>query len=234
MGNFSLWNLRQILNSHMPVAEKSDEVSLASELFTAIASNPDNFSSENKSKLKQGSQPEIPERGSKTENEAKAAWGPPGGMEHSLPGPVGRLLTPPMPPSRCEPQGSVPVLFPLLSWLSLLSLGDLITSSGPSYMPMLLTTRLCPQLQTHTVDVSTQHWFPTHVSSSQRPLSDSGQTPLAFPPWLSPQRRESQWPSCSNEEEPGLPYLRMTTTITIAPVIRGFLWVKWEQCKSLG
>lgn len=89
LGNFSLWNLRQILNSHMPVAEKSDEVSLASELSTAIASNPDNFSNENKSKLKQGSQPEIPERGSKTESEAKAAWGPAGRHGALTPWPCG-------------------------------------------------------------------------------------------------------------------------------------------------
>lgn len=64
----------------MPIVEKSDEVSLASELFTTIASNPDNFSNESKSKLKQGSQPEIPERGSKLKTEPKqpgdtwAAW----------------------------------------------------------------------------------------------------------------------------------------------------------------
>lgn len=63
-------------------------------------------------------------------------------MEHSLPVPVGRLLTPPTPPQDVSPMGSVLVLFPLLSWLSLLSLGDLICAYAADVTPLSPTPDL--------------------------------------------------------------------------------------------
>lgn len=96
-----------------------------------IASNPDNFSSENWSKLKQGSQPEISLRGSKVKSKAQTGRGYWKVRALTLgPGVVSGLLPCPLP-------GYGPLLFscgPLL--LSLLSLGELIPSQD-------LPTRIC-------------------------------------------------------------------------------------------
>lgn len=181
-----------------------------------IASNPDNFSSENWSKLKQGSQPEISLRGSKVKSKAQTGRGYWKVKALTLgPGVVSGLLS-------CLLPGYGPLLFsrsPLL--LSLLSLDELIPSQD---LPTRICGWLCICLQLRSLARPASHWT-SPPGPNPRGLSLSHF--LLLRPWPDSTARGITTPSCSNQGESGHPFFWITA-ILITPCIHRALW-KWNE-----
>lgn len=181
-------------------------MSLAFSLFT-VDSDPDNFSSENQFKLKQGSHQRFLRKGQKLQ-ESKQPRGTGGwAVTHSLAprGGVGvsRLLPPSSPTDPGAPSLSLgPLLLPLLP------LGDLTHPRDLSAFPCrglctsVSSSGLCPAPDPHTprctVDAPTQHQLPRRLGSSHfpflRPWLDSPRLLLG----LFPDSRALPPPSCSS------------------------------------